>query len=188
MSSQISHTGKHCNYVCMHVYVAYLLKCKGESKTELCNYKYLVCFRVTDVIVEVCHPRIVKEFGVRFLSHAHFLVTLLFTSILSPEILSCVGSVIARGSSLIKFFPPSGGQPFCPLWPPAWARTPHCCKTTWENTLCAQWCIMGWPRYSKNEWQRNFAGAWDHFVIIILKHKKLKHCTNCYMIIHKIYI
>ncbi|XP_077068546.1 aspartate dehydrogenase domain-containing protein isoform X1 [Siphateles boraxobius] len=30
--------------------------------------------RVTDVIVEVCHPQIVKEFGVRFLSHAHFLV------------------------------------------------------------------------------------------------------------------
>ncbi|XP_005163866.1 aspartate dehydrogenase domain-containing protein isoform X1 [Danio rerio] len=30
--------------------------------------------RDTDVIVEVCHPLIVKEFGVRFLSHAHFLV------------------------------------------------------------------------------------------------------------------
>ncbi|XP_059380432.1 aspartate dehydrogenase domain-containing protein [Carassius carassius] len=30
--------------------------------------------RDTDVIVEVCHPMIVKEFGVRFLSHAHFLV------------------------------------------------------------------------------------------------------------------
>lgn len=89
MTSQISHTGKHCNFVCMHVYVAYL----SYVKTELCNYKcfmYLVCFRVTDVIVEVCHPRIVKEFGVRFLSHAHFLVTLLFTSILSPEILFAI--------------------------------------------------------------------------------------------------
>ncbi|KAK2916182.1 hypothetical protein Q8A67_000556 [Cirrhinus molitorella] len=30
--------------------------------------------RDTDVIVEVCHPMIVKEFGVKFLSHAHFLV------------------------------------------------------------------------------------------------------------------
>ncbi|XP_051572669.1 aspartate dehydrogenase domain-containing protein-like [Myxocyprinus asiaticus] len=30
--------------------------------------------RDTDVIVEVCHPQIVKEFGIRFLSHAHFLV------------------------------------------------------------------------------------------------------------------
>ncbi|XP_051988073.1 aspartate dehydrogenase domain-containing protein [Xyrauchen texanus] len=30
--------------------------------------------RDTDVIVEVCHPQIVKEFGVRFLSHAHFLI------------------------------------------------------------------------------------------------------------------
>ncbi|KAF4116240.1 aspartate dehydrogenase domain-containing protein isoform X2 [Onychostoma macrolepis] len=30
--------------------------------------------RDTDVIVEVCHPKIVKEFGLRFLSHAHFLV------------------------------------------------------------------------------------------------------------------
>uniref|UniRef100_A0A671S9W6 Aspartate dehydrogenase domain-containing protein n=1 Tax=Sinocyclocheilus anshuiensis TaxID=1608454 RepID=A0A671S9W6_9TELE len=31
-------------------------------------------FTQTSVIVEVCHPLIVKEFGVRFLSHAHFLV------------------------------------------------------------------------------------------------------------------
>ncbi|XP_073697628.1 aspartate dehydrogenase domain-containing protein isoform X2 [Garra rufa] len=30
--------------------------------------------READVIVEVCHPMIVKEFGVKFLSHAHFLV------------------------------------------------------------------------------------------------------------------
>ncbi|XP_064170662.1 aspartate dehydrogenase domain-containing protein isoform X1 [Anguilla rostrata] len=30
--------------------------------------------RVVDVIVEVCHPRIVKEFGAQFLSRAHFLV------------------------------------------------------------------------------------------------------------------
>ncbi|XP_064170667.1 aspartate dehydrogenase domain-containing protein isoform X3 [Anguilla rostrata] len=29
--------------------------------------------RVVDVIVEVCHPRIVKEFGAQFLSRAHFL-------------------------------------------------------------------------------------------------------------------
>lgn len=30
--------------------------------------------RDADVIVEVCHPQIVKDFGARFLSHAHFLV------------------------------------------------------------------------------------------------------------------
>ncbi|XP_061079713.1 aspartate dehydrogenase domain-containing protein [Conger conger] len=30
--------------------------------------------RDVDVIVEVCHPRIVEEFGVQFLSRAHFLV------------------------------------------------------------------------------------------------------------------
>lgn len=30
--------------------------------------------RNADVIVEVCHPQIVKDFGGRFLSHAHFLV------------------------------------------------------------------------------------------------------------------
>uniref|UniRef100_A0A8C5FPG8 Aspartate dehydrogenase domain-containing protein n=2 Tax=Gadus morhua TaxID=8049 RepID=A0A8C5FPG8_GADMO len=30
--------------------------------------------RVCEVIVEVCHPQIVKDFGVQFLSHAHFLV------------------------------------------------------------------------------------------------------------------
>lgn len=92
MTSQISHTGKHCNYVCVHVYVAYLFKCKRESKQSyvIMCFMYLVCFRVTDVIVEVCHPQIVKEFGVRFLSHAHFLVTLLFTSILSPEIMFAI--------------------------------------------------------------------------------------------------
>ncbi|CAL8235021.1 unnamed protein product [Boreogadus saida] len=31
--------------------------------------------RVCEVIVEVCHPQIVKDFGVQFLSHAHFLVS-----------------------------------------------------------------------------------------------------------------
>ncbi|XP_037111562.1 putative L-aspartate dehydrogenase [Syngnathus acus] len=30
--------------------------------------------RECDVIVEVCHPQVVKEFGVRFLSHSHFMV------------------------------------------------------------------------------------------------------------------
>lgn len=33
-------------------------------------------YRQCDVIVEVCHPRIVKEFGVRFLSQSHFMVSL----------------------------------------------------------------------------------------------------------------
>ncbi|KAM9392054.1 aspartate dehydrogenase domain-containing protein [Pholidichthys leucotaenia] len=30
--------------------------------------------RQCDVIIEVCHPHIVKEFGLRFLSHSHFMV------------------------------------------------------------------------------------------------------------------
>ncbi|XP_051905096.1 aspartate dehydrogenase domain-containing protein [Hippocampus zosterae] len=30
--------------------------------------------RECDVIVEVCHPQVVKEFGVHFLSHSHFMV------------------------------------------------------------------------------------------------------------------
>ncbi|KAG7334798.1 hypothetical protein KOW79_001394 [Hemibagrus wyckioides] len=38
--------------------------------TELSEFTH----KNADVIVEVCHPQIVKDFGARFLSHAHFLV------------------------------------------------------------------------------------------------------------------
>ncbi len=79
----------HIFYVCMHM----LSICLNGRETHYCGtYRccMCVCFRDTDVIVEVCHPMIVKEFGLRFLSHAHFLVTSLFNFILSPEILSCL--------------------------------------------------------------------------------------------------
>lgn len=33
-------------------------------------------YRWCDVIVEVCHPQIVREFGARFLSHCNFMVRL----------------------------------------------------------------------------------------------------------------
>ncbi|XP_067088390.1 aspartate dehydrogenase domain-containing protein [Osmerus mordax] len=50
-------------------------KLRGSVPEELILYD-LSDFkdRGVDVIVEVCHPRIVKEFGVLFLSHTHFLV------------------------------------------------------------------------------------------------------------------
>ncbi|XP_053095268.1 aspartate dehydrogenase domain-containing protein isoform X1 [Pangasianodon hypophthalmus] len=38
--------------------------------TELSDFTH----KNADLIVEVCHPQIVKDFGGRFLSHAHFLV------------------------------------------------------------------------------------------------------------------
>lgn len=37
-----------------------------------------VFYRPCDVIVEVCHPQIVKEFGILFLSQSHFMVRLHF--------------------------------------------------------------------------------------------------------------
>lgn len=37
-----------------------------------------VVYRRCDVIVEVCHPQIVKEFGLHFLSQSHFLVRNVF--------------------------------------------------------------------------------------------------------------
>ncbi|CAF87375.1 unnamed protein product, partial [Tetraodon nigroviridis] len=37
------------------------------------NMRSVFCRRC-DLIVEVCHPQIVKEFGSLFLSHAHFMV------------------------------------------------------------------------------------------------------------------
>lgn len=33
-------------------------------------------YRRCDVIVEVCHPQIVRDFGLKFLSEAHFMVRL----------------------------------------------------------------------------------------------------------------
>lgn len=35
--------------------------------------------RNADVIVEVCHPQLVKDFGERFLSHANFLVIVFYS-------------------------------------------------------------------------------------------------------------
>lgn len=35
-------------------------------------------YRPCDVIIEVCHPQIVREFGVHFLSQSHFMVRLYF--------------------------------------------------------------------------------------------------------------
>lgn len=137
---------------------------RAKHSTYKCFCVCLVCFRVSDVIVEVCHPQIVKEFGVRFLSHSNFLVTLLFTSILSPEILPYLHLFHNDyklcwlcNCSLINFSLPQVGSPSA-LSDTQLEHEPHCCKTTWENTLCAQWCTMGWPRYSKNERQRNIAG------------------------------
>lgn len=37
-----------------------------------------VFYRACDVIVEVCHPQIVKEFGILFLSQSHFMVRICF--------------------------------------------------------------------------------------------------------------
>ena len=35
-------------------------------------------YRPCDVIIEVCHPQIVREFGVHFLSQFHLMVRLYF--------------------------------------------------------------------------------------------------------------
>lgn len=42
----------------------------------------LVCYRKADLIVEVCHPQIVKDFGVQFLSAANVLVILFYVRLL----------------------------------------------------------------------------------------------------------
>lgn len=39
-----------------------------------CTLVVSVLNRQCDVIVEVCHPKIVNEFGTQFLSQAHFMV------------------------------------------------------------------------------------------------------------------
>uniref|UniRef100_A0A4W5LQX9 Aspartate dehydrogenase domain-containing protein n=1 Tax=Hucho hucho TaxID=62062 RepID=A0A4W5LQX9_9TELE len=56
--------------------------------------------RGADVIVEVCHPKIVKDFGVQFLSKAHFLVRSLSLSLFlfSGKILLSLTTLFIRMS------------------------------------------------------------------------------------------
>lgn len=53
----------------------------------------IVFYRRCDVIVEVCHPQIVKEFGHHFLSQSHFMVR--FPSV-------CVGDLLFSGFVLLS--------------------------------------------------------------------------------------
>lgn len=47
--------------------------CAITTCTRLCAF-----YRPCDVIVEVCHPQITREFGLLFLSQSHFMVRLFF--------------------------------------------------------------------------------------------------------------
>lgn len=69
-----------------------------------------VFYRPCDVIVEVCHPRIVKEFGILFLSQSHFMVRLRFCFAvvllliinMSVIVILCQSQNVGKGSKDIK--------------------------------------------------------------------------------------
>lgn len=127
--------------------------------------------RRCDLIVEVCHPQIVKEFGPLFLSHAHFMVRgviVLQLKVLIPTIgqgnrmwgpalWACrchsVGVHQLVSCVLLK-----GGLSLCPVWCQFKPGAPSGGSQAQQDTLCTQWCIMGRPRHTEDEWQWEIKG------------------------------
>lgn len=138
-----------------------------------------MCFRVTDVIVEVCHPQIVKEFGVRFLSHAHFLVTLPFTSILSPEILfTILFTFISQWlwAALIpdpQVFPSLRWAALLPSLTPSLSKNSALLQNNLGKHFMCPVVHYGVAKISK-KWMTAELCRWDHNYYN-LKYKKIKH-------------
>lgn len=152
----------------------------------------LVFDRRCDLILEVCHPQIVKEFGPLFLSHAHFMVIIFFLNLffISQICLDCVeGAVtvalialelivvilhnlrknnvrsrylwrlqISCYISLSAVFLLQGGLSLSPFWCQFKPGAPSGGSQAHQDTLCTQWCIVGRPRHTEDEWQWEIKG------------------------------